>query len=341
MRAALLRSLGEPFTVEDVPTPEPGPGEVRVRVAAAGVCHSDLHLVGEATPRPGMPPAPWILGHENAGWVDALGPGVAGVEVGEPVAVSGGWGCGRCRLCLGGDEQLCDRDRWGGMGVPGGYAEQLVVPGARHLVPIDGLDPAEVAPLTDAGLTPYRAVTKALPRLLPGTTAVVIGVGGLGQFGIQILAALSPARIVALDLAQPKRDLATALGADLVLDPATGGAANEIARFAGPEGPAAVLDFVGADATMALAAGVVGRRGLVVLVGLGGGTVPLSFHSLAAEASVTTSYWGSRNDLEDVVALARAGAISARVERHDLSEINHVFARLAAGDVEGRAVLVP
>jgi propanol-preferring alcohol dehydrogenase len=341
MRAALLWALGEPFTVEDVPRPEPGPGQVRIRIGGAGVCHSDLHFLSGATTRPGMPPAPWILGHENAGWVDAVGAGVTGLEVGRPVAVSGGWGCGQCRVCLRGEEQLCNSSLWGGMGIPGGYAEHLIVPAARHVVPIDGLDPVDVAPLTDAGLTPYRAVKKALPRLVPGTTAVVIGAGGLGQFGVQMLAALSPARVVALDLAEPKRVLASALGAELVLDPASPGVVEEIQSFAGPEGPAAVLDFVGVEATLALALQAVGRRGLVVIVGLGGGAVPLSFRALAAEASVTTSYWGSRSDLEEVVALAQRGAISARVERHDLTQINQVLSRLAAGEIEGRAVLVP
>lgn len=341
MLAAVLRSPGERFTIEEVATPEPGPGEVRVRIGGAGVCHSDLHLMAGATPKPGATPGPWILGHENAGWVDAVGVRVAEVEVGQPVAVSGGWGCGHCRVCAGGEEQLCDSGRWAGIGAPGGYAEHLLVPAARHVVPLGGLDPVEAAPLTDAGVTPYRAVKKALARLLPGTTAVVIGVGGLGQFALQMLAALCASRVVALDVAEPKRDLATTLGAALVLDPGAAGVADEIRRFSGPEGPAAVFDLVGAEDTMALALEVVGRRGLAVLVGLAGGTVPLSFRAMAAEASVTTSHWGSRSDLEEVIALAQAGAMAPRIERHALSGINQVFARLAAGDIEGRAVLVP
>lgn len=341
MRAAVLRGPGGPFAIEDVPTPEPGPGEVRVRIAAAGVCHSDLHVLAGTSRRPADGSAPRILGHENAGWVDALGAGVTGLETGQPVAVFGGWGCGRCRVCLGGDEQLCDPARWAGLGPPGGYAEHLLVPAARHLVPLDGLDPVEAAPLTDAGLTPYRAVQKARSRLVPGTTAVVIGAGGLGQFAVQLLGALTPARVVALDTADDKRARAAALGADLVLDPAVPSARDDLRGFAGPDGVAAVLDVVGADATVALALEVVGRKGLVVLVGLAGGAAPVSFHAMAGEASVTTSHWGSRNDLVEVLALARAGVVATRVERHPLAAVNDVFARLAAGEIDGRAVLVP
>ena len=341
MRAARLYGYNEDYVVEDIPVPEPGPGQVLVGVAGSGACHSDLHMWrGDMAGRP-LPPFPWVLGHENAGYVEALGPGVSGVEVGEPVAVFGGWGCGACRFCLGGDEQLCDVLRWGGIGRPGGYAEYLVVPAARHLVKLGDYDPVLAAPLTDAGLTPYRAVKKALPRLLPGSTAVVIGVGGLGHFGLQYLKYLAPVKIIAVDTAEPKRALAAELGADLVLDPLSVDVPAEVKAFAGGEGAAAVLDFVGADSTIAMALAASGRQGLVVLVGLAGGAAPFSFFAAATETSVTTSNWGNRNELEEVMALARAGSITAHIERHDLSEINAVFARLTRGEVDGRAVILP
>jgi len=341
LRAALLQAGESRFELGEIPTPEPGPGQVRVRIGGAGACHSDLHILHDPGRRPAAGAEPWILGHENAGWVDALGPGASGFEVGQPVAVFGGWGCGHCPVCLAGEEQLCDPGRWGGIGAPGGYAEAQLVPATRHLVPIDGLDPAEFAPLTDAALTPYRAVRKAMPHLVAGTTAVVIGVGGLGQFGVQLLEALTPARVVAVELSDAKRKLAAELGADLVLDPAEGDTGAEIRRFAGREGPAAVLDFVGADATIALTLGTVGRKGLAVIVGLGRGSAPFSFVTNGVEAAVTTSNWGSRTELAEVVELARAGTISTRVERRDLTEINEVFDRLASGEIEGRAVLIP
>ncbi|HUZ08851.1 MAG TPA: NAD(P)-dependent alcohol dehydrogenase [Acidimicrobiales bacterium] len=341
MRAARLYGYKEDYVVEEVPTPEPGPGEVLVRVAGSGACHSDVHIwSGDMAALP-LPPFPWVLGHENAGYVEALGPGASGFEIGEPVAVFGGWGCGACRFCLGGQEQICDVMRWGGIGRPGGYAEYLLVPAVRHLVKLGGYDPVLAAPLTDAGLTPYRSVKMALPRLVPGSTVVAIGVGGLGHFGLQYLKHLSPAKVVAVDTLESKRALATGLGADLVLDPTSVDVAAEVRGFSGGEGAAAVIDFVGADSTLALALASVGRQGLVVVVGLAGGSVPFSFFAAATEASVTTSMWGTRNELEEVLALARTGSITAHVERHDLAEINTVFARLRRGEVDGRAVLLP
>jgi propanol-preferring alcohol dehydrogenase len=229
--------------------------------------------------------------------------------------------------------------RWGGIGRPGGYAEYLVVPAVRHLVPLSGLDPVVAAPLTDAGLTPYHAVRLALPRMHPGSTAVVIGVGGLGHFGIQCARELSAARIVAIDVSEAKRDLALELGAALALDPASDDVADAV--HDGGEGAMAVFDFVGSDATLAMAAASVGRQGVVVLVGLAGGALPYSFMGMPGESVVMGSTWGTRTELEEVISLAAEQRLSFHVEQHDLSVINDVFRRLEAGEVIGRAVLVP
>lgn len=337
MRAAQIVDYGKPLEIREVPDPEPRPGEVLVRIAGSGACHSDLHVMSGEMPM--LPALPWTLGHENAGRVEALGAGVEGIDVGTPVAVFGGWGCGRCRFCLSGQEQVCNTMLWGGIGRPGGYAELLVVPAARHLVPLGDLDPVLAAPLTDAGLTPYHAVRHALPLLVPGTTAVVIGVGGLGHFGLQFVRELSPARIVAVDVAESKRSLALDLGADLALDPTADDVAAAVK--AGGEGAAAVFDFVGVDVTLATAAACVGRQGMVVLVGLAGGALPYSFMGMPGESVVRGSSWGTRNELEDVLALAASGRLSFHVEQHPLAAINEVFHRLEAGDIVGRAVLVP
>jgi propanol-preferring alcohol dehydrogenase len=246
-----------------------------------------------------------------------------------------------CRLCLGGEEQLCDVTKWGGIGSAGGYAELMVVPSPRHLVRLTELEPAMAAPLADAALTPYRAVKKVLDRLVPGSTAVTIGVGGLGQFGLELLKTLSQAKVVAIDTLPSKRALASELGADLVLDPMAADPGVEIAAFTGGEGASAVLDFVGSDVTMRTAVGAVGRKGIVVLVGLAGGSAPFSFFSMAGEAELTSSYWGSRNELAEVIALAERGRLHGHVERHGLGEINEVFGRLQQGEIDGRAVLVP
>ena len=213
MKAAVLHAIGEPLRIEEVPTPRPGPGQVLVKIAAAGVCHSDLHLRDGSVPPFRLP---LIMGHENAGWVAALGPGAEGVAEGDPVVVYGG--CGQCRFCLGGQEQLCDTMRWSGLAPDGGYAEYLLVPAIRHLLPAGSLDLVRAAGLTDAGLTPYRAVKKALPYLRPGTTAVAIGAGGLGQYGIQYLKLMTSATVIAVETSPAKRQLALSLGADHAID---------------------------------------------------------------------------------------------------------------------------
>ena len=338
MKAAVLHAIGEPLRIEEVALPRPGPGQVLVKVAAAGVCHSDLHQRDGTVPPHRLP---LIMGHENAGWVAGLGQGAEGVAEGDPVVVYGGWGCGQCRFCLGGQEQLCDGARWSGLGPDGGYAEYLLVPATRHLLPAGRLDLVKAAGLTDAGLSSYRAVKKALPSLLAGTTAVVIGAGGLGQYGVQYLKLLTSATVIAVETSPVRRQVALDLGADHAIDGSAAGSVEQIRELSGGEGPAAVFDFVGIDATMRLGLAVLARQGLLVLVGLAGGSVPVGFFSQASEVAVTNSVWGSRNDLAEVIALAQQGKLAAATETHRLDDINQVLGRLEHGLVEGRAVVVP
>jgi propanol-preferring alcohol dehydrogenase len=177
---------------------DPGAGEVLIRVGAAGVCHSDLHIID--APQGSAFPTPMTLGHENAGWVEALGPGVIRWEEGEAVAIYGILGCGRCLACLRGRDNECRVEPVGGIGLSrdGGMAEYVTVP-ASQLIPIGDLDVAQAAPLTDAGLTPYHAIQVCRNALLPGTTCVVIGVGGLGHMAIQILVSTTAVRVIAVD----------------------------------------------------------------------------------------------------------------------------------------------
>ena len=169
---------------------------------------------------------PFTLGHENAGWVHALGAGVTGLEVGEPVAVYGAWGCGHCIRCRQGMENYCvnaaTAGASGGLGRDGGMASYLLVPAARLVVPLGDLDPVAAAPLTDAGLTPYHAIRRSLPKLVPGSTAVAIGVGGLGHMGVQLLAAMTAATVIAVDQRPEALELARAGGADVTRDIGTG-----------------------------------------------------------------------------------------------------------------------
>jgi alcohol dehydrogenase, propanol-preferring len=342
MKAIRLTAWERPAELVDVPTPEPGPGEVLVRVAGAGLCHSDLHLMHW---RAGTLPyeLPFTLGHEVAGTIAALGPGVDGLELGEPVLVYGPWGCGRCPACSVGAEHLCEdarQARGAGLGRDGGLAEYMLVPSPRLTIPLDGLDPVAAAPLADAGLTPYHAIRRALGVLGPGTSAIVIGIGGLGHVAVQLLKALSAARVVAVDRRDEALEVATHSGADVVLQ-AAGLAARELRRAAGRRGAALIVDCVGSDDTLALAAGAVAPGGHVSLLGLAGGTFPMRFGGVPLETSVIFSNWGTRAELAEVVALARDGAIDMEIERVALAGVPAAYERLATGCGRGRLVAVP
>jgi propanol-preferring alcohol dehydrogenase len=329
----------------EVPEPTPGPGEVLVRIGGAGACHSDLHLMYdiEAGALPWGPP--FTLGHENAGWVERVGDGVRSVSVGEPVAVYGPWGCGRCRRCLMGMENYCEHPELmggagGGLGSDGGMAPYMIVPTARWLVPIGDLDPVEAAPLTDAGLTPYHAIKRSLPLLVPGATVVVIGAGGLGHMAVQMLEAMCPASVITVDTRVEALELAAALGSDHTVL-ASDSSVDEIRQVTGGRGADVVLDFVGADRTLEAAAKLVRPMGHLTIVGIAGGTLPVSFFGIAYEASVATTYWGTLPELVEVIALAQARRIRPRVHTFSLDNAMDAYRSMRNGTLEGRAVIVP
>lgn len=343
MRA--FRLIGPNHTeVVTVAEPEPGPGEVLIKVGAAGACHSDLHMMDAPA---GVFPAPLTLGHENAGWIEAVGPGVSGWRTGEAVAIYGIMGCGRCSACLQGGENACRLIPAGGIGISrdGGMAEYVSAPASR-LIAIGDLDVAHAAPLTDAGLTPYHAIQTARSALQPGSTCIVIGVGGLGHMAIQILAATTAARIIAVDVRQEALDLAGQIGAHGAIA-ADDEAAQKIREMVGPPpgGADVVLDFVCATPTLALAASVVSTGGWLVLVGLGGGklsiTPGIGSTGVPFEARTVIPFWGTRAELAEVIALARSGRISARVERFPLTGAQTAYDKLRAGQLNGRAVVLP
>jgi propanol-preferring alcohol dehydrogenase len=269
-----------------------------------------------------------------------MGPDVDGLATGDAVAVMVGWGCGSCRSCVTGHEQICPRGDEAGSTMDGGFAEYVLVPHRRHLVPLGTLSPVEAAPLGDAALSAYAATRRVMPHLVGGSTIVVIGIGGLGQYGVQFARALTAAIVVAVDTRHERLPLAIELGADHAVL-AGESSTQEITDLVGPDGADAVVDFVGSDASLQLAAGIVGRRGVVALLGLAGGHCSFGFEALAPEASLTTVYAGSVGDLHDVVALARLGRLTTRVSTHPLRDINQVLDDLRAGRVAGRAVLVP
>ncbi|WP_043664236.1 NAD(P)-dependent alcohol dehydrogenase [Streptomyces xylophagus] len=344
MKALQYRTIGAAPEVVTVPDPEPGPGQVLLKVTAAGVCHSDIAVM--SWPAESFPyDLPLTLGHEGVGTVAALGAGVTGVQEGDSVAVYGPWGCGTCAKCAEGKENYCLRAAElgihpPGLGAPGAMAEYLLVDDVRHLIPLDGLDPVAAVPLTDAGLTPYHAIKRALPKLVPGSTAVVIGTGGLGHVAIQLLRAMTSARVIALDLSEDKLRLAREVGAhEAVLSDAN--AAAVVRELTGGIGAEAVFDFVGAEPTVRTAGAVAAVEGEVAIVGIGGGALPVGFGHLPFEVSVHAPYWGSRSELVEVLALARSGAVSVHTETFSLDEAPLAYERLHAGKINGRAVILP
>lgn len=346
MKALQYVEVGKPPQVREVPTPEPGPGQVRLRVTAAGACHSDSFVMSlnEEQYSAGYP-LPMTLGHEGAGIVDMLGEGVTEVAVGDAVAVYGPWGCGRCYQCAQGKENYCERAAElgitpPGLGHDGSMAEYMIVDSARFLVPLGDLDPVENVALTDAGLTPYHAIKGSLAKLVPGSTAVVIGAGGLGHVAIQILRALTPATVVALDIDDAKLQLAKDVGAHHAFrSDDTAPAAFRDAT--GSAAATAIFDFVGNQATADLGASLRGVETDQVIVGVGAAQVPMGMLASPFDATVRAPYWGSRPELMDVLALARAGRVSVEVERFSLDDAPEAYRRLHEGTLRGRAVVTP
>lgn len=344
MQAVRLVSWQSEPELCEIEVPDPGPGAVLVEVEATGLCHSDLHVMDWPAGTLAWD-LPVTLGHEVAGRVAALGAGASGVEVGDAVLVYGPWGCGVCRQCARGAENLCERagvlPRAGcGLGFDGGLAEYVLVPRARLLVPRGELDAVYAAPLTDAALTPYHALKPELWRLHPGSSVVVIGVGGLGHMAVQLVRELSPARIVAIDPRESSRRLALDAGAHAALDSA-GLGSDDVRAETGSAGAALVLDFVGSDETVRLAAAVLGTGGHVAIVGLGASSFPIAHGTVPPEWSAGRPRWGTLPELHEVVALARAGALQLEVETLRLDETIEGYRRLRRGEIAGRAVVVP
>jgi propanol-preferring alcohol dehydrogenase len=339
MRAYQVLGPGKTALVE-IPVPEPGPGQVRLKTAAAGLCHSDLLVIHADPP---FFPVPSTLGHEAAGWADKLGEGVEGIELGAAYGIYFPWGCGHCGPCARGWENVCEEAPMVpgfGCGTDGGMAEYVVVDDPRHLVPLGDLDPVAAAPLMCAGITTYHAVVAARHLLDPGASAVIIGVGGLGHLAIQILKALSAVRIIGVDRNREKLDHARNLGAHetLLADDKT---TDAIRAMTGGRGAALVIDLVGNNATLALAQSVLAMGGLLQVVGVGGGTLPLRFHEMPRDSSVMATYAGTTPDLREVVRLARNGLVRADIIEIGFDGIEESYRLMDSGHLQGRAVLVP
>ncbi|WP_110240010.1 NAD(P)-dependent alcohol dehydrogenase [Nocardioides gilvus] len=340
MKAVQYTAFGARPQVVEVEKPSPGPGQVLLRITASGLCHSDEFVM--MMPEEGYPmPMPMTLGHEPAGVVEQLGVGATGVAVGDAVIVYGCWGCGVCEMCADGSENLCLTGMVSpGLGVHGAMAEYMVVDSVRHLVPIGDLDPVRAASLTDAALTPYQAIKGVLPKLVGGTTTVVIGAGGLGHVAIQLLRELTPTRVIALDIGQEKLDFAIENGAHeaFTSDPA---AAEKVKQLTRGRGAHVVLDFVGMDVTGELAVACGGVGSSVVIIGAGMGGAKIGLTSAPYNMSVSTSLWGRRKELLELVEMAHRGQIRIRTTTYPITDGEQAYDDMHAGRIVGRAVIVP
>jgi NAD+-dependent secondary alcohol dehydrogenase Adh1 len=338
VKAAVLREYHRPLELADLPVPElERAGDVLVRIGGAGVCATDLHAI-DGLMEPAGVSLPLVLGHENAGWVEAVGAGVRTVAPGDAVILYPPYSCGLCVPCRRGDDMHCVRHEFTGLSIDGGFAEFVVV-SERSLVALPpGVEPVDVAPHADAGLTAYHVVRRIAPLLLPGTTAALIGVGGVGHIALQLVRELGASDVLAIDTDERRRRLAAELGADEVLE---GGAVEAVREATDERGADVVLDFVGTDDTHADGMAMLARRGTYAVVGYGGVVTVPSAALVVGEQSVSGSLVGSWTDLWEVMQLHARGRIELRTEAHALDDINDVLAALREGEITGRAVILP
>lgn len=332
-------------SLKEVEKPTPGPGEVLLKVAGAGACHSDVAIFNEFDEglNPQMDPE-FILGHESTGWVEELGEGVKGIDKGAAYLIYGPVGCGVCRACTRGQDTYCENaakmEYAGiGLGLNGGMAEYVVTP-ARNLIPLGDADPIAAAPLADAGLTPYHAIKLALPHLNGGGNyALVIGLGGLGLIGVQILKALTGATIIATDMKEEARAEAEKLGA-ITVD--SENQVEKILEITGGKGVDAAFDFVGVGATVETAMKTAARQSRVTIVGIGNlSPYEWAFLTTAYETELVNTYWGTVEELHEVVDMFKAGQIEPQYTTYSLDEALDAYQLLVDGKIAGRAIIVP
>lgn len=331
--------------LEEIPVPEPGPGEVLLKVAGAGACHSDVAIFEDFDAVTGAQMSPtFTLGHETSGWVERVGEGVTGFIKGDAYLVYGPIGCGHCAACSRGQDTYCanaaSTPSLGiGLGRDGGMAEYVTVP-ARNLVALGDADPVAAAPLADAALTPYHAIKISLPHLAGGGKyALVIGLGGLGLIAVQILTAITGATVIATDTKPEAMAAAEKLGAKVV--PGGPDQVEQIRELTDGKGVDAAFDFVGITPTIETAQKTVAKRGRITVVGIAGGPVSWNFYANPYEAELTNTYWGTIEELYEVVDLYAAGKIVPTIQRFPLSRALEAYQALVDGKIAGRAVVAP
>jgi NAD+-dependent secondary alcohol dehydrogenase Adh1 len=341
VKAVRLHEFHKPPVVDEVPEPTiSGPLDVIVKIGGAGVCRTDLHIMEGQWDAAMNTPLPYILGHENAGWVHEIGPGVTNVAVGDTVILHPLVTCGLCRACRAGDDMHCSNSAFPGLSRDGGMAEYLLT-SARSCIKLDpATQPKDVAALADAGITAYHAVRKAIPLLYPGTTCVVIGAGGLGHIGIQCLAALTATRIVVVDQNPDALKLAEQLGANHTVV-ADGGQVAAVQELTGGAGANVVLDFVAEQGAENDGWNMTGEAGSYFVIGYGGTLTIPTLDIITTERNIIGNIVGTYTDLAELMVLAEAGRVTLHTRAYPLDAAPEAIADLDAGRVRGRAILVP
>ncbi|GHE89097.1 alcohol dehydrogenase [Amycolatopsis deserti] len=341
MKAAQVTGYHRNLELRDVEEPKiTGPLDVVVRVGAAGVCRTDLHILeGQWAEKSGVA-LPYTIGHENAGWVHAVGDAVTNVAVGDKVILHPLITCGLCRACRLGDDVHCENSRFPGIDSHGGYAEYLLT-SARSCVRLDdSLEPADVAALADAGLTAQHAAAKAARVLRPGEVCVIIGAGGLGHIGIQCLKAMSAATLVVVDRNPAALRLAEEVGADVTVV-ADGNHVRAVLELTGGHGAEAVIDFVGEGGSTSEGVRMLRRAGNYYVVGYGENIDVPTIDIISTEINFIGNLVGSYTDLQDLMVLAAQGKVKLHTAQYRLEEFQRAIDDLSAGKVRGRAILIP
>ena len=341
MRAVRLHRYHEDPRIDDIPEPEPtGPLDVIVKIGGAGVCRTDLHIIEGQWDAVQHPELPYVLGHENAGWVHAVGEGVTNVAVGDTVILHPQPSCGLCLACRAGRDMQCENAFFPGLSNnDGGMAEYLRTT-ARACVKLNpDTNPADVAALADAGITAYHAVRKAVPDLYPGTTAVVQGAGGLGHIGIQALAALTATRIIVVDRNPDALELVRRIGADETVV-ADGNQVQAVQDLTGG-GADVVFDFVAEQGAEMDGWHMTGPAGSYYVIGYGGELRIPTLDFVAGEKNIVGNIVGTYTDLAELMVLAQAGKVTLHTQQYPLDRAVDALHDLDAGEVRGRAILVP
>lgn len=345
MKAVRLFAYNEPVKMVEVPDPKiETPTDVIVKIAGAGVCRTDLHII-EAVWRDslGNPALPYTIGHENAGWIEEIGSGVTNLKKGDPVILHPFRTCGLCRACRAGYDMFCENGVFPGLdGTDGGYAEYLKT-SVRSVVRLaPGTDPVTLAPFADAGITAYHAVKRLIPDTYPGSSVVVIGVGGLGHFGVQLLKVMTPARIIAVDSDRKRLEFAKRLGADYAVYAGPDGGVAEVLEYTQGKGAEIVMDFVAEHGTPEKVMKMLRPKGGVYsIIGYGGNVVPSTLDMISREMKFLGNLVGTYNDLTELMELHHEGKVHITSSTYPLSEAVTVLHDLDAGKIVGRAVLVP